>query len=152
MRCTVFHTVVCNLHLMVTVDCSHVLLLLLLLLLKGNPGYGSCGSGLLVLLLPVRPRPFTLLQLSLCSVPAGLGLYLVLTGRMGASSSRVRITIRPIPEPGVVCVLQQSPGQSVLQHLLVTFTVGLPFGVSEFLHVLRADPLGHHLVLSELVS
>lgn len=123
-------------------DCRHVLLLG-----KGKPGHSPVGSARL---LPpsIQPRPLTLLHLHLHPASAGLRPDLVLTGRRwGTCFRRVGVTVGPTPEPGVVCVLQQPAGQPVLQHLLITLRVGLPFGIFEFLHVLRADPLGHHLEL-----
>lgn len=107
----------------------------------GGPGSRCCGPGPLV-----PPRPLTLLQLGL-----SLTANLVLTGGRRAPSSGIRIAVRSVPEPGLVRVLQQPTGQPVLEHLLITFSVGLPSRVFEFLHVLGADPLGHHRARLESV-
>lgn len=51
------------------------------------------------------------------------------------------------PKPRVVCLLQQSSWQSVLQQIIITFCVRVPFWVLKPLHVLRSYSFCHHISL-----
>lgn len=62
----------------------------------------------------------------------------------GLTAGAVGAALTALPEPGLVGVLHHPPAQTVLQRVLVAFGKRLPLGVSELLHVLRPDFLGHH--------